>query len=100
MTILRLNEFKALPGKFESLTALFQDIVAGIRETPGCLSCELLIKVADGAGYDEKLVVIEVWDSIEAHKAAAAAISPDDFTAVMALLNGRPSGQYYTAVEG
>ena len=100
MSILRLNEFKALPGKFEQLTALFEGVVAGIRENPGCERCELLIKMADGASDDEKLVVLEVWDSIEAHKSALAKMTPEDFAPAMALMSGRPTGQYYTATEG
>ncbi len=100
MSILRLNEFKALPGKFEQLTALFEGVVAGIRNHPGCQRCELLIKVADGANDDEKLIVLEVWDSVEAHKAALAGMTPEDFAPAMALLSGRPAGQYYAAVEG
>lgn len=98
MTVLRLNEFKALPGQFEALTGKMRDICAQIRTLEGCEHCELLLKVADGEGDDDLLVVREVWASIAAHKAAAAKIDPTEFTAVMALLADRPSGQYYQAV--
>lgn len=98
MSVLRLNEFRALPGRFEALTAKMREICSRIRELPGCEQCELLLKVADGEGVDDLLVVREVWTSIEAHKAAAAGIDPAEFAEVMTMLSGRPTGQYYQAV--
>ncbi|WP_303829864.1 putative quinol monooxygenase [Asticcacaulis taihuensis] len=99
MSIMRLNEFKALPGKFEMLVGLFEKIVAQIRTVEGNERCELYLKVADGMNEDEKLIVLEVWKNIAAHKNAASAIDPKQFKAVMALLSERPSGQYYTATD-
>ena len=99
MSILRINEFTALPGKFEQLTALFVGIVEKIRSEPGCLRCDLLIKVADGASDDEKLFVLEVWDSVAAHKASLAGIKPSDFGPVLELLATRTPGQYFTAID-
>ncbi len=97
MSVLRLNEFRALPGRFEALTAKMRDICLRIRRLPGCEQCELLLKVSDGEDADDLLVVREVWTSIEAHQAAAA-IDPAEFAEVMALLSDRPSGRYYQAV--
>ena len=39
MSIMRLNEFKALPGKFEMLVGLFEKIVAQIRTVEGNERC-------------------------------------------------------------
>ncbi|WP_155847572.1 antibiotic biosynthesis monooxygenase [Asticcacaulis benevestitus] len=47
MSITRLNEFKALPGKFEALTEVFRRIVTQIRTVEGNERCEMLLKVAD-----------------------------------------------------
>lgn len=99
MSIMRLNEFKALPGKFEMLVWLFEEIVAQIRTVEGNERCELYLKVADSIDEDDKLIVLEVWKNIAAHKNAASAIDPKQFKAVMALLSERPSGQYYTATD-
>lgn len=99
MSIMRLNEFKALPGKFEALAGLFEKIVAQIRTVEGNERCELYLKVADGIDEDDKLIVLEVWKNIAAHKNAVSAIDPKQFEAVMALLSERPSGQYYTDTE-
>ena len=99
MSIMRLNEFKALPGKFEALVGLFEKIVAQIRTVEGNERCELYLKVADGINEDEKLIVLEVWKNIASHKNAVSAIDSKQFEAVMALLSERPSGQYYTATD-
>ncbi len=100
MSIMRLNEFKALPGKFEELISRFEEIVTQIRTVEGNERCELLLKVANGIDNDDKLIVLEVWKDVKAHKQAASAIDPGDFQAVMALLSEKPKGQYYMAVEG
>jgi quinol monooxygenase YgiN len=97
MSIMRLNEFKALPGKFEELISRFEEIVTQIRTVEGNERCHLYLKVADGVDEDDTLIVLEVWKDIAAHKQAVSAIDPKQFEAVMALLSERPSGQYYTA---
>ncbi|HTM80871.1 antibiotic biosynthesis monooxygenase family protein [Asticcacaulis sp.] len=99
MSIMRLNEFKALPGKFEELITRFEEIVAQIRTIEGNESCTLYLKVADGIDEDDKLIVLEVWKDIAAHKNSVSTIDPKQFGAVMALLSERPSGQYYTATD-
>jgi len=100
MSVMRLNEFKALPGKFEELINRFEEIVAQIRTIEGNESCALYLKVADGIDEDDKLIVLEVWKDIAAHRNAASAIDPKQFEAIMALLSDRPSGQYYTETNG
>jgi len=99
MSILRLNEFTALPGQFENLVEQFDALIEEVRVLPGCERCELLLKVADGNDDDDRLVILEVWTSISHHKAAASAGDPQRIKAILALLSHRPSGQYYSAVE-
>ncbi len=99
MSIMRLNKFKALPGKFEKLINRFEEIVAQIRTVEGNERCELYLKVADEIDENDTLIVLEVWKDIAAHKTAVSAIDPKQFEAVMALLSERPSGQYYTATD-
>ena len=98
MSVLRLNEFTALPGQFEALTAQFEAILPIIRACEGCERCELLLKFADGNSDDERLIILEVWRDIEAHQNAAKAVPPERFQAVMALLAAPPKGQYYKAI--
>ncbi len=99
MSVMRLNEFKPLPGKCQELANQFEAIVAQIRTVEGNERCELYLKVAGAANEDEKLIVLEMWKNTTAHKNATAAIDPKQFEAVMALLSERPSGQYYTTVD-
>jgi len=42
-----------------------------------------------------RFVILEIWDSIESHKAAVKDIPPEMFVTVMELLDGRPSGEYF-----
>lgn len=98
MSVLRLNEFTARPGQLENLAVKMRGFCNAIREIPGCQCCEVLLKMADGETADDQVIVLEVWDSIEAHKSAASAIDPGDIATVMALLAGPPKGQYYQAV--
>jgi quinol monooxygenase YgiN len=99
MSVMRLNKFKALPGKFEELINRFEEIVTQIRTVEGNERCELYLKVADGIDEDDTLIVLEVWKDIAAHRCAVSTIDPKQFAAVMALLGERPSGQYYTATD-
>ncbi len=100
MNVLRLNYFHALPGQFEALAAVFEGLTANIRALDGCVRCELLLNNSAGSPDDDgTVIVLEEWVSIAAHKAAAANIDPADFARVMPLLNGRPHGQYYKAVD-
>lgn len=99
MSITRLNEFKALPGKLEALTDIFRRIVTQIRTVEGNERCEMLLRVADGNGDDGRLIILETWTSIDAHQRAATAIDPKDFSAVMALLSEKPTGRYYQPID-
>ncbi len=98
MSVLRLNEFNALPGQFEALVAAFEAIIPIIRDCDGCERCELLLKVADGNTNDDRLIILEVWRDVAAHQNAAKAVPPEQFQTIMALLSGPPKGQYYTAL--
>jgi quinol monooxygenase YgiN len=90
-TITRINTFKARTGQGDSLRGKFAGIVPSIQATPGCLSCKLLQGVDD----PDQIVVLEEWESVEAHQAAVKNIKPSDFAAVMPLLAERPSGTYF-----
>ena len=53
MSIMRLNEFKALPGKLEALVRQFEEIAAQIRTVEFNARCELYLKVADCIDEDQ-----------------------------------------------
>jgi hypothetical protein len=54
-------------------------------------SCRLL----EGHEDPSLFVVIEEWDSIEAHRAAASVIPSDQLQQAMALLDEPPGGDYF-----
>lgn len=91
MSVTRINDFRAKEGKADALRALLGQVIPSIASSPGCVSCKLLQSEDNPA----RLVVLEVWDSIESHKAAVKDIPPDAFATVMELLDGRPSGEYF-----
>ncbi|WP_035054567.1 putative quinol monooxygenase [Andreprevotia chitinilytica] len=94
MAITRINEFHAIEGKGDALAAVFgTTIVPSIRQAAGCISCELLRSVDEPGRF----AVVEVWDSVEAHKASLAEVPPELFLQVKPLLSTPPTGHYYRA---
>jgi quinol monooxygenase YgiN len=91
MAITRINHFEAKPGSEEKLHAFLQSVIATIRGCAGSLSCRLLRSTES----PEKLCIIEEWESIEAHQAAAKAIPKEMMAEAMALFGKPPSGAYY-----
>jgi quinol monooxygenase YgiN len=91
MAITRINEFHAAPGRADALHAFLASVLSLIRGADGCRSVELFV------GYDDAahLAIIEVWDSVEAHKAAASRVPPAKLAEVLPLLAEPPKGRYY-----
>ena len=93
MTVTRISEFRAQEGKDYALRDFLSSVVPAIQSSTGCRSCQLL----QGHGDPTRFVMIEVWDSIEAHQASVKNIPSEAFQDVMKLLAGVPSGEYYHA---
>ncbi len=91
MSVTRINELQALPGQGDALWERLQSFVQRIAASSGCLSCQLL-RADDDPG---RMVVIEVWDNTEAHKAALMTFPPEVFTDTLRLLAGPPAGRFY-----
>ena len=79
MSVTRVNQFHARSGQEEAMRGRLQAIVSGLRATAGCEACSLLQDVAEPVRF----VVIEVWESREAHQAAVKAIAPEELQAFM-----------------
>ena len=92
MTITRINNFQAKVGNgdelFESLKAL-QPMIAAFE---GCLACSAVREEGD----ENHIVIIEMWETVEAHKAALSTVPLETFAPVMALVAEPPSGAYYS----
>ena len=93
MSITRINEFQAREGQGNTLRDLISAFVPMIASSDGCQSCQLLQSQEDPT----RIVVIEIWDSTEAHQAAMTNIPPDALKEAMMLLASPPKGGYYRA---
>ena len=96
MAIVRINEFRAAIGKAAGLRDFLASVISTIQQAPGCQHCELLVDHED----PERFAIIETWDSIAAHQAAAMRIPPEKMAEVRALLGDSPRGRYYDPLDG
>jgi quinol monooxygenase YgiN len=90
MSVTRVNQFHARSGQESAMRGRLQAVLRSLRTTAGCETCSLLEDVEDAARF----VVIEVWESREAHQAAFEAIPPEEMAAFTTLLAQPPSGGY------
>lgn len=91
MTITRINLFTAKPGAEQQLHQFLSSVISVIKSCQGCISCMLL----QGAEDPSQLAIIEEWESIKAHQAAASAIPPEKLAEAMAMFAEPPRGMYY-----
>ena len=91
MSITRINEFQAQEGQGDVLRDRLRSFVPMIESSEGCRSCRLLQHQEDPT----RIVILEVWDSAEAHQASVKNIPPAALQDVMTLLAGPPKGAYY-----
>jgi quinol monooxygenase YgiN len=96
MGITRINEFQAKPDEALALRDFLRSVIGRIIDAPGCQSCELLLQRDDPT----RLAIIEVWDSVEAHQAAASRIPPALLQEAQTLFAVAPRGAYYTSLTG
>ena len=75
----------------EKLFLFLQSVIGVIKGCPGCLSVRLLRSTENPA----QLAIIEEWESVDAHQAAAKAIPKEKMLEAKALFAKPPSGAYY-----
>lgn len=95
MSIYRIGETQAKPETVEALRDFLLSIMPGIKESPGCESVQLYQSHDDPT----KFTMIEVWDSLESHRASVKEIPPELIAQIRPLLGGAPSGAYFELVE-
>ncbi|MHA3770497.1 putative quinol monooxygenase [Verrucomicrobiota bacterium sgz303538] len=93
MAITRLNYFTAKPEQRDALARFLSDVIAVVRTAEGCLSCRLLCDHMNSSEF----VILEVWESIDAHQKAAGKIPKEQISSVMQYLQKPPSGEYLIA---
>ena len=91
MSITRINEFEAAPGKADELHTFLGTIIPYITSSQGCLTCEILRNVEK----PDTFVVIEQRETIDAHKASVASFPKEEMQAAMHLFGSPPKGNYY-----
>jgi heme oxygenase (mycobilin-producing) len=94
VSVTRINEVRAKDGQSQRVGDFLTSIVSAIEASDGCRSCRLLQDLDD----ERSFVVIELWESVEAHKASAKDIPPEQLEEIMQLLAGSPQGRYFTEI--
>ncbi len=94
MSITRIGEFQARPDQADALRQQIASFIPMIRGSPGCQSCQALQSEDDPTRF----MIIEVWDSVEAHQASVKQIPPELLAATMQLLASVPKGGYYRSM--
>ena len=92
MSIHRINHFTAKKGAGEQLAKAFARVIPKIRAADGCISCSLFTSME----HPEKVIILEEWQSKDAHKQAASIIGTKDLAVIMPLLADKPGGEYLT----
>ncbi|NUT99989.1 putative quinol monooxygenase [Herbaspirillum robiniae] len=92
MSITRINNFRAREHHAADLKNFLAGILPAIRASAGCQSCELLQDHADPS----RIVIVETWDSIEAHRESLSHVTPESIRQAKVFLAEAPSGAYYS----
>lgn len=91
MSITRFNEFHAKTGHSDDLHQLLGSIIPVIKAAKGCRGCQLMRNIDE----PNKFIIIEEWQSRQAHQAAMQLIPPEKFQAAMEFFDSPPKGSYY-----
>ena len=95
MSVHRIGETRANPETTEALRDFLLSIIPLIKSSSGCESVTLYQSQDDPARF----TMIEVWDSIESHRASVKNIPPEMLTQIRPMLASAPSGGYYNLVH-
>lgn len=96
MSIGRIGEMVAQPGKEAALRAFIERvIVPAIESSEGGQSCQVYQDDSDPTRF----MIVEVWDSPEAHQASVKNIKPEEIAEIRTLLADMPPGGYYTVIH-
>lgn len=95
MSIYRIGETQAKPELIEELREFLISIMPMIKSSKGCESVQLFQNQDDPTRF----TMIEVWDSVESHRASLKNIPSELISEIQFLLATAPSGSYFTLVE-
>jgi quinol monooxygenase YgiN len=95
MSITYVGQSHAKSGESDKLREFLLSVVLpAIRSSSGCDSCLMLQSEDD----PNRFIGIEVWTSVEAHRASIKSIPPESIREFMKLVAVPPSGAYYRAL--
>jgi quinol monooxygenase YgiN len=90
MTVARLYRLEAAEGKATQLEGALSELAGRVRQIAGCQGVEILRSSDNGSNF----ILIEKWDSIDAHKKGAKSLGKDAVSPMMAALAAPPAGSY------
>lgn len=94
MSITYIGQSQAKPDRIDDFRQFMETLVIpSVRASAGCESCQMLQSLEDPTRF----VVIEVWESLEAHRASVKDIPPESIAEFMQLVAAPPSGSHYRA---
>ena len=88
MSITRINTFRALDDHVDELKKFLLALLPTIRASVGCQSCQFL----QDQTVPSRMVIIEIWDSIEAHHDSLQHVSQASIDEVRTMLAAPPAG--------
>lgn len=91
MSITRINTFRALDEHVDDLKKFLLALLPVIRASAGCQSCQFL----QDQTLPSRMIIIEVWDSMEAHHDSLQHVSRESIEQVKTMLANAPVGGYY-----
>jgi quinol monooxygenase YgiN len=97
MSIARIGECRAKDGQAAAVAEFVQSvIVAGVADSPGCLSCHAWQSHDD----PHRFFIIEVWESVEAHGNAVMQIAREEIARFREIVGEMSSAGYFEEVRG
>lgn len=95
MSVAYIGQAKAKDGEAENLKTLYLTVVApALDSAHGCESFQLFQSQEDPGQF----IGIEVWDSVESHRASVKHISPDDIAKFRASVENM-HGSYHSILH-
>jgi quinol monooxygenase YgiN len=94
VSVTRINEFRVKDGQSKRVGDFLSSIVSVIEASEGCRSCRLMQDLDD----ERSFVIIELWESVEAHRASAKDIPPEQLEDIMQVLASSPQGRYFAEI--
>lgn len=95
MSISRIGDMQAKPGRAEELRDFLISILPMIRSAEGCESVQLY----QSEENPSKFIMIEVWESMDSHQASVKNIPAEKLGEIRPLLATSPSGGYFRLVD-